>query len=173
MRTDHKETSEMIDKLMFPLALTFALGALAACGGEDATQTDELATELCEHLASGPSVAVTSSTVAASAPDTSTAHTRFDIALTPGVAGQVSYQVGEAGEYVFAFDREVAVALTDPSGAALPAEATERDSAACAELKLWITYDLAIGKHTLALGPGQDTEVRMVVEESGAGHTHE
>lgn len=151
-----------------------ALFALPACGEEDAHAHEggeDLVTEACEHGADGPFEDVTAGADAAGAPSIAFEHTGVRIALSEA-ARVVKFEAAEATDYVFFFSKDVPVVFTDAAGTTLPIEATEAVEA-CAEIAVQHTIELPVGTAFLTFGASPEALITAVVEEAGAGHTHE
>ena len=166
MKTSNRKTRTLLTAMTAAAALT-----AFACGHDE----ESVDGEICEHHISGPSQAITAATSsgAASLPDAAVEHTRVDIALPGSGSGFVAFEVGEAGEYIFALDPAVPLEVHDASGAKVDIEKTENGSTECTEVKVKHTLDLAVGRHTLRFGPSTEMEVRLVHEEAGEDHDHD
>jgi hypothetical protein len=152
------------------LACAAVLLLSAACGG-----TESVETELCEHLAEGPSKALTATTTASTAPDASAEHTRHDVGLVPDQGmngGVITYSAAAEGDYVIGLGADVPLAIQGPDGAAIAIEATEKSGLSCEALKVKHTVELPVGRSVLRFGPTALTEVRLVIE-SGGEHAHD
>ena len=164
------------------LAALFLLAA--ACGTPEPTRAERLAAldhDACEHLANGPSRAVTASAEAASAPTVfDVEHTRFDVTLADlggNPAGVVKFTVPEAGEYVFHGVSALTLALQNASGAAVPFVETKVGVSDCSTASRWIA-DLAVGTHLLTVTSGDTAPVQLMLqhlespEHDDHGHDH-
>jgi hypothetical protein len=141
--------------------------ALAACPGTQPTETPD--DEGCEHLQEGPAAAVTAASSATGAPAVSNDHKRYDVTLTSGAAGYVSFASSAAGDYIFFLDQAVPFAVQDPAGANVAIESSALTGAKCAEVKGRHVVPLGVGTYRLVLGPSTTvTKVGMVVEEDAA-----
>lgn len=150
-----------------PFALT-ALLSLAACGGED-EPTDEHSTpdeEACERLQEGPAKAVTAAALESAAPEVANDHHRYDLTLvdvTGGKGGMVKLAVGEAGGYLFFFNKDVPVTVYPVEPGAVATTST-RSSTACTEVALRLEAWLEVGTYLVELGPTGESSVQLVVE---------
>lgn len=147
--------------------------ALAACtppeGGGDAGEQASPEEEACEHLAEGPSSAVTAAADLDGAPDISEAHRRYDVTLIPvdgGNGGSVAYAAAEEGDYLIFLGADVSLSVFDSSGAEVTLEASGRGSEHCGEIAAHHTVELGVGTYELVFGPTDETEVRVVVEHA-------
>lgn len=140
------------------------------CGDSEETHEEEEAgveEEACEHTQEGPFMDVTATPIPAGAPDVSTAHTAFRVALADGV-NHVSYQADEDAEFVFFLSADVPFEIV---GGEIEETASGVD---CPEhVAVHHTADLSVGTHILAIGPTDATEVLLVAEEVGTEHDHD
>lgn len=154
--------------LLHGLACMATLALASACGGED------IEGEICEHLAEGPSKALTATSSAAAAPDASAAHTRHDVMLVADQGmkgGWVAYAAAEAGDHVIGLGAAVPLSITGPDGAAIAIEKTENTGLSCDVLKVKHTVELPVGRSVLRFGPTALDSVSAVIE-ADAGHEH-
>jgi hypothetical protein len=97
---------------------------------------------------------------------------RYDVtltAITGGNGGFVSFASAEAVHYAFFLDAPVAFAVQDGSGATVPIEESATSSPECSDIRGRHVVDLGVGTFFLSLGPATESEVSIVIEESG-GH---
>lgn len=167
------------------VATTLAL-SVSACGDDEdedheheheheGEHEESPASHACIHLAGGPDQDVTAGDSTDSAPDVSTEHTRFDVALMDmgdgTFGGMVTYNSAEATDYIVAFNADVTPSIMDATGAAVsPESGPTADADACAELHHYFIVEMGVGQYTLDLSAGS-AEVQMVIEEYG--HEHE
>jgi hypothetical protein len=135
-----------------------------ACGGADGP--DPIDEEACLHLQQGPFQDLTAGADRdSSAPDVSDDHVAYVI----GGDGFVQVGVGEAGDYLFFYDADVAVEYTDSFGEVVTPEEVVAGSEACDEIARRDVVPLAVGTTFLELS-GND-EVTIVIEHGE--HEHE
>jgi hypothetical protein len=165
--------------LVMSLLCCFALAAAGCDGGEEEQPPPEEGTpdaEACEHLAEGPSAAVTASdTAAATAPAISNDHKRYDIALVDDMNGEkvgvVTFAPDEAADFLFFLSADVPLAIEDGSGAAVAIEDKQTSIPECTDVKARHQVELDVGTYYLRVGPTAEASVNVVVEEAG-GHQH-
>lgn len=144
--------------------------------GDDHHDHASAGEEACEHLENGPVRSITAGVDAASAPDASEGHSRYDVTLVQ-IAGQpggfVKVAIADAGEHILFFDQDVALVVTDAGGAPVVTTRTVGD-ADCDRVAVAFTMDLAVGTHTLALTPtsATTTSVSLVLERAVEEHSH-
>lgn len=153
-----------------------AILALVACDDHDHDHDHEDPTaEACEHAADGPFQPVNAAEADAAPAIQSYEHTRVDITLLAGAdgnGGSVSFNVVEAGDYVFFLTADVPLAFDDDSGAVEVEETAVVDL--CDAVAVSHTVELAPGVVTLTFGPTDATEVGLVFEMGGEhDHDHE
>src|SRR5690606_19908221 len=148
------------------ITASLALVVTAACHDDHEDHVSP-AEDACEHMAEGPSQALTAADqTSADAPALDAEHTRFDITLSGddgALGGYVNLVIDEAGEFYVYLDTNVPVALADAQGAAIAAEETIANVAECAEVSTGHVYDLGVGTYSLRFGPGDAATVRVVV----------
>ncbi len=175
----------VLPRFTTPLLALSLTAALSACPGEmtEDAGTDggheehDVEEELCEHMAEGPADAVTAGADLAGAPDISTAHRRYDLALIDDgnnmFIGSASFAADEEGELIIAFNTDVPVAFFDGDGTSIAIEDTEIGSEACDEVGVIHTIDVEVGTVEFRFGPTDATEVQIVVEEGAHDHEEE
>lgn len=165
--------------LAVSLVLSFAL---AGCdGGGDPVplaEEENINAEGCEHLAEGPSAAVSAANTTSGTvppPAISNDHKRYDIALVGDTSGEqvgvVTFAPGEATDFVFFLSADVPLAIEDASGAAVAVEDKQTSIPECTEVKARHQVELDVGTYYLRFGPTAEASVNVVVEEAG-GHEH-
>jgi hypothetical protein len=157
------------------LTITLALAA-AGCEVDDSdveAHADQNA-EACTHMASGTSTQVAAPALGGETPpDVTAEHTRIEITLAQGAAGNggvVAWSADEAGDYAFFLSADAPFVVVGPSGEELAIE----DSSAveeCAAVAVRYDVELGIGLHTLVIGPTPEASVDLVVEHVG-DHGH-
>lgn len=155
-------------------SIVAALAVFGLCGSgcgdtEDAPEEAEagIEEEACEHTQEGPFVDVTASVEPADAPDVSTAHTAFRIALSGGVT-HVSYRAASDAEHVFFLSADVPFEVVDGE-----IEETASGEECPEHVAVHHTADLSVGTHILAIGPTDVSEVLLVAEASADEHHDE
>ncbi len=160
----------MMKKWLSACLLSSAL--LAGCGGEK----NEADVEGCEHLQEGPAAAVTATATASGAPSVRNDHKRYDITLPAGSGGNVgsvSFEAGEASDYVFFLGSNVTLKVTNvTSGQAVTFEESATSSTECTEVKGRYVAPLQVGTYTLTFGPTSESSVSLVIEETAHEHEH-
>jgi hypothetical protein len=161
---------------------------LAACSGDDgpdgsggaggATAADP-AVDGCEHLEGGPFVDVAATADPSDAPDVSTEHSAFRVALagdaSAGFSGWVSYGASAAGELIVYVNADVTMRMEDASGSPLDweQECISDCTGICDEVANARTVDIAtVGTYRLQIESATDSEVTLVIVEGGE-HAHE
>lgn len=170
----------LLKNIALAVSLVLSSFALAACdGGADPVplpEEENINAEGCEHLAEGPSAAVTAAaTVEATAPAISNDHKRYDVALADDTNGEkvgvVTFAPGEAADFVFFLSADVPLAIEDAAGAAVAVEDKQTSIPECTEVKARHQVELDVGTYYLRFGPTAEASVNVVVEEAG-GHEH-
>lgn len=159
-------------KFLSAVLLSTALVFGPACGEEEEEESADA--EACEHLAEGPSTAVTATVVATDAPAVKDDHRRYDIALvdvTGGKGGTVKFAAAEAGDYIIFTSASVAVSIQDANGQTVTPEASTDRSSECTDVKGRHTVPMKVGTHTITFGPTPETAVSVVIEHGE--HDHE
>lgn len=153
-----------------------AAGLLGACdagtdaGADVVAAAENLDAEACEHFGAGPFVDVTA-TDGTGAPDVSTGHTVYRIALTDvagGKGGSVSYAVAHGGDVTVFLTADVPVTVTGPDGKAVAATASTKGSATCDSLAATHVFPLGVGTVTITFGPTAAGTVSAVLEAGGS-----
>jgi hypothetical protein len=161
------------------VVLSFTVLSLG-CESDEHADHDPLE-ELCEHMLDGPAVAKTLGADAASAVDLTGEHQRLDLTLVDatfdggatGKGGHGTLSVDEAGDWLFGLADDVEITVRGPDGKVIDAEATSKDPASCSALKKVVTYELAVGQHTVQVGPGTLAATKVVIEHTeGEAHDH-
>lgn len=149
--------------------LSFSVLLLLTACGEPPPSGDA---EACEHLADGPSVAVTAA-ASGEGGAISDDHRRYDITLpatTGGFGGRVHFAAEEAGDFVFFFNRTVSAAYRAATdGAATAVEDRQTSGLSCAEIGQRDVVPLAVGTWVLDIGPTDSAELSVVVENAAEG----
>lgn len=128
--------------------------------------------EGCEHLGEGGLVkAVTAASPGAteSIPTVNTPHTRYDITLVASGSqkvGKVLFNSGEANDYLFFLNQDVAFQVRNSEGQVVALEASATGSVKCGIVKGRHLVELGVGGYTLHFGPTSLSSVGMVVEEA-------
>ena len=162
----------MNKKLLAALLMSTAL--LAAACGDDEEEGENVDVEGCEHLQEGPATAVTA-TLTGTPPAVSNDHRRYDITLvdgTGGKSGSVSFAAAEATDYIIFTSADVALTVTNSSGAAVEIEESTKSSSQCTDIKGRHVVPMTVGTHTLTFGPTTASSVSIVIEEA-AHEAHE
>jgi hypothetical protein len=172
---------------------TFALMglplALLACGEADdddhahgtggatadaAAETPD--TEGCEHMAEGPSAAVTAGADRAAAGAIADDHMRYDVTFVDRPDGRkgglVTFAADETGDFHFFFDAAVPYQVADAAGTAVEVEESSPGTDTCSDIKQWDVVELEVGTYTLTFGPTDAAGVKIVVEHGGEAHVH-
>ncbi|MBX2802957.1 MAG: hypothetical protein KTR31_35065 [Myxococcales bacterium] len=139
---------------------------LTACGGS-ATDTD-LETAFCELLENGREKDVVATATATDAPEVAFDNRQVEIELvgSPGAySGYATFTPDEPGHFAMGLGQNVPFEVQTASGEVLP-WAAEVVGAACADLAVRYTVELAQVPHTLFFGPGDAEEIDFVAEES-------
>ncbi|AGC44715.1 hypothetical protein MYSTI_03403 [Myxococcus stipitatus DSM 14675] len=164
----------MHKKLLTAFLMSTAL-LTAACGDDTSPPEENVDTEGCEHLREGPSTAITATT-SGTPPSVANNHRRYDITLVDGVGGKsgsVSFAASEATDYVLYTSADVAVAISDSSGAAVAIEESAKSSPSCTDIKGRHVVPLKVGTYRFTFGPTTAASVNLVIEEaSHEGHEH-
>lgn len=154
------------------LSLSLCLAA-TACSSDDDEVTPEA--DACEHMADGPSEAVTAAAASTDdGPDVGEHHTRFDITLVASgtdYVGFVDVVAEEAGEMLIFSDGDTAMKLWNGT-TEIAAEATNANVTECSEVTMSRTFDVEVTTYTLELGPTDQTSISLVFGEAG-GHDHD
>jgi hypothetical protein len=161
--------------------IAVAGSACIACGDEDSGEHadgDEHAKESvefegCEHLAEGPSTAITAGDLETTTPPAVTNdHERFDLTLVAGEGGnvgRVEFASDGAGEQSFFLDAMVPLLVKSADGVEVTPNHLHSSSTECDDIRLWSVFDLTVGTYWIDIGPTEVTEVSLVIE---AGHGH-
>lgn len=156
---------------ILPIAMALAL---VACDEHDHDHGD-VNTELCEHMGSGPSIAVTAvADNTAPLPSVSEEHTRYDVTLVDfeGMkGGWVQFESTKATDYVIALNTTDAIEILDSSDQAIAIEMSGSNDD-CTDVALQHTVDLPVGTVRIKVGPTSAETVQIVIEEAG-GHEGE
>lgn len=171
---------------MLPLQrlLALALLAFAATGcdspddhGHAAVEDHfaEAVADACTHLKNGPAKAHTLTKDAGGAPDLTIEHNRLDLTFVDvgsGQGGVGTWKSGEATDYVLLMSADVAVKITDSTGAEVKPEESLPTPSGCPEAAIAHKVEFAVGTYTLTFGPGTDTGVKAIISEVGGEHGH-
>jgi hypothetical protein len=145
---------------------------LAACGEEHGHEDPDV--EACEHLADGPFVPVTATSMPATAPAIDDNHMAYTITLPGGAAGNtgyVSFAADELGYYGVYLDAGVTLAFSSSSGDPITPVESGTSSAACAEIMGRHMVPFEVGTARIQLTSATLTEVNVVIEHH-AEHEH-
>jgi hypothetical protein len=174
-------------KTFAPTLAIAALISLAACTGTttaptptptpsvsptaSATPHNSLAAEgeACEHLKSGPAVAVTTTAEATGAPEVKADHKRYDLTFVAGAGGNrgvVRFNSAESAEWSFFMNKDIPVVVRDAAGVSLPILERSTSSTLCGEIKAQNVFMLGVGPYTVEFGPTTETTVGLIVEET-------
>lgn len=154
----------MNKKLLAALLMSTAL--LAAGCGDDEEGEESADVEGCEHLQEGPSTAVTA-TLTGTPPAVDDDHRRYDITLvdgTGGKTGSVSFAAAEATDYIIFTSADVALTVTNSSGAEVEIEESAKSSSECTEVKGRHVVPMSVGTYRLTFGPTTAASVNIVIE---------
>ena len=166
-----------------------ALAALPACEdehehGHDHESTNE---EACEHMVSGPAVAIVAADEGGEPPGVGSDHRRYDIRLPVsadegsgmgsgsmegGFEGSVVFNADEAGEHVLFFDVDAVVSVFAQDGTEVARSGMIMPVAECPEdVFHGLVYPLAVGPYTIRIGSSMHENVKLVIEEAES-HDH-
>lgn len=160
------------NSVLILFALTFFI---MACDDHDHDE-ETPAADACEHMAEGPSSAVSAiEDMAGTTPTVGAEHMRSDVTLVgePGsLGGYASLVIDESSEFGVYLDRDVPVSLWDGTGTEVEKEASSTDISECTDVQVGHTFDLEVGTYLVSFGPTAESEVRLVVVHHGE-HVHE
>lgn len=170
-------------KSLVQLSMVCAALMLGACSDDhdhDEEAHGSVNEEGCEHMAGGPSKAVTAALeLTGTIPDATAEHTRIDVTLVDGFEGKkggyVRYEAAETGDFAFFVDSDVAVALLDDQGQPVAFEGAGAAVTECSEVALRYTAELTAGSsYRLKIGPTDAATARLVIEHDAGeeGHNH-
>ncbi|NMO18434.1 hypothetical protein HPC49_11535 [Pyxidicoccus fallax] len=162
----------MNKKLLAALLMSTAL--LATACGDDDEEEENVDVEGCEHLQEGPAAPVTA-TLTDTPPHVDNDHRRWDITLvdgTGGKTGSVRFAADEATDYVIYTSADVALSITNASGAEVEIEESTKSSTQCTEIKGRHVVPMTVGTHILTFGPTTASSVSIVIEEAAHDHEH-
>jgi hypothetical protein len=160
------------------------LGAsvLAACGSSEENNHDHNNEELtpaddaCEHMAGGPSEAITATAPDGDPPSIADSHTRFDVTLADDdqdgtYTGRLLFESTEEDEAHFFVDQKLTLTLLDSSDMELsPAETIAETP--CDEVAQGWAFEVGVGSYALDFEAAAE-EISVVYVPSGAEHEHE
>ncbi|NUN13149.1 MAG: hypothetical protein HUU55_05885 [Myxococcales bacterium] len=157
---------------MKSICLTVLFLTTISCEQDDSTShahndSENIAAELCEHMAEGPSIAVFASAETTNLPDVSTPHTRFDVTLVADESGtwsgSVRYASPGTGDLRLATSKTIDVTLTAPDGSTVVAM-PDAMASTCADIPKLISFPVSVGPYTLSFGPSDTADVKIVIE---------
>lgn len=164
------------------MSMVCAALTLGACDDHDHDEEDHgnINEEGCEHMANGPSKAVTAvAALTGTVPDATAEHTRVDVALIDfegAKGGYIRYEAAETGDFAFFVDSDATVALLDDQGQPVAFEGAGAAVNECSEVALRYTAELTAGSsYRIKIGPTDATTVRLVIEHDAGeeGHDHD
>jgi hypothetical protein len=103
-------------------------------------------------------------------PKVSNDHKRYDIALKADTSTTVEFDSDEAGDYVLFLNKAIPVKVRNvATGAVVEIEASASSSTVCTDIRGRHVVELGVGVYALEFGPTPETQVSLVIEETGHG----
>ncbi|MEY3013071.1 MAG: hypothetical protein RIT45_1806 [Pseudomonadota bacterium] len=149
-------------------ALTAVTLLAAGCADDHG---DPLA-EACGHFTAQGGVARTLGADATSAVDLPAAHERIDLTFveaefdsgSKGLGGHGAVAIDAAGDWAVLISEDTPVEVRGPNGAVLAPESTQTAPAACPAAVKVLTFELAVGKHAVRIGPSTASGAKLLIE---------
>lgn len=155
--------------LIFLIALPVTMGGCEQedTGSHSHSAAEGLAEEFCEHMEGGPAIPLTAAVDTTIAPDASTPHTRYDLALVDNGSGEwsgaISYASPGSGNLLVATSKAMDIVMTTADGSPV-AGTPNAMSSPCGAVAQIYSFSVSVGPYTMLFGPADVSEVMVVIE---------